>query len=49
MQTLSVLKASKKLNAALCVIAPIYINLQINFKILFKVSFETSLNRVFNY
>jgi hypothetical protein len=49
MQTPGVLKASKKLDAALCVIALIYISLQISFRILFKVSSETSFNCVFNY
>jgi hypothetical protein len=49
MQTLSVLKASKKLNAALRVIAFIYISLQISFKILFRVNSETSPNRISNY
>jgi hypothetical protein len=50
MQILGVsLKASKKPDVALCIIALVYISLQISFKILFKVNFETSPNRVFNY
>jgi hypothetical protein len=49
MQTPGILKASKKLDTALCVIAPVYISLQISFKILFKVNSEISPNCVFNY